>query len=232
MTIEKQKKRLWPDIIYVDQQGAIKTTKSLDIPFREGFGYDLVVSQIRYMEKVLSQAELAVPREWSKILAVQQTLPSVRRLIQHSPLEMNAAVLFTTLAYSPQSQWRIIIQEFFKKCSLAAEIPRGRPRLNPSKVTALACGKLIEEAETKLKHGFTIKAAAKRNRGFSSGDEQIETKLRACGYDNQQIEAILIARNIRDAACRYFEKIQGTPHRSLKRIRNIYWEYKNLKKRA
>jgi hypothetical protein len=230
MTDKQKKVPLWPDIVYVDEHGAAKATKSLDIPFREGFGLGLVISQTRYMDKVLAQAELAEPSEWSKILAVQQNLPSVRRLTQHSPLEMNAAVLFTTLAFSPQSQWRIVIQKFFTECGLGAEIPRGRPRLNSSKVTALACGKLIEGVQTKLNLGFAIKTAAKRKGGFSSGDDQITAKLTDCGYDNQEIVAMLAARNVQDAACRYFENIRGTPHRSLKTIRNIFSEYKRLKK--
>jgi hypothetical protein len=231
MAEKQDKARLWPEIVYVDKHGAAKPTKSLDLPFREGFGLGLVAAQTRYMDKVLAQAEIAEPSQWSKIVAVRRDVPSVRRLMQHSPLEMNAAILFTTLAFSPQSQWRTIIQNFFKECGLDAEIPRGRPRLNPSKVTVLACGKLIEKAQTELKHGFAIKAVATRKGDFSSDDEHITAKLRACGYHDQQIAAILEATSIGDAACRYFQKAQGPSHRRLKRIRNIFSEYKLLNKR-
>jgi hypothetical protein len=229
MSDDRKKERLWPDIIYFDEQGQAKATKSLDLPFREGFKWGLVSAQTQFMDKVLAQAKLPEPSEWSKIVAVQQSLQSVRRLIQHSPLEMNSAVLFTTLMYSRQSEWRTIIKKFFKECGLDGAIPLGRPRLSPSKVTALCVGKLIEEGQTKLVRGWAIKAAAKKKGGVRSGDEQITMELRARGYDNQQVTAILAAHSSQDAACRYFEKIQGTPPRDLKTIRNIYWQYRNLK---
>jgi len=231
MAEREQKERLWPDIIYVDEHGAAKDTKSLDLPFREGFGLGLVALQIRFLDKVLAQADLAEPSEWSKIVAVGRDVPSIRRLMQHSPLEMNAAILLTTLAFSPQNQRRTIIRKFFKECGLDAEIPRGRPRLNPSEVSALVCGKLIEGYEMKLKPGYQIKRAAQKSGGFDSGDEQISSKLNACGYDKQEIEAIRSASSAGDAACRYFEKIQGASHRAPKTIRNIFSEYKRLKKR-
>jgi hypothetical protein len=226
---EKQKEdRLWPEMVYAEEHGAAKATKSLDLPFREGFGLGLVTSQTRFLDKVLAQAELAEPSDWSKIVTVGRGVPSIRRLMQHSPLEMNAAILFTALAYSPKNQWRTIIQKFFKECGLDGEIPRGRPRSNPSEVTALVCGKLIAGYEVKLNPGYKIKTAAQKRGGFDSDDDQIATKLAASGYDKEQIASILAASSAGDAACRYFEKIQGTPRRHLKTIRNIYSEYKKL----
>lgn len=228
MPEEQEKTRLWPEIVYVDKRGAAKATKSLDLPFREGFGLGLVASQARYVDTVLAQAGLPEPSEWAKILAVQGNIPSVRRLIEPSQLEMNAAVLFTTLAFSPQGQWRAIIKKFFKECGLETSIPRGRPLLSPSKVTALTCGKLIEEAQAKLSHGFAIKTAAKERGGFNSGDDEIAEKLRACGYDNQRITVILGAASEADAACRYIATILG---RKPKTIQNIFSDYKKLLKK-
>jgi hypothetical protein len=90
----------------------------------------------------------------------------------------------------------------------------------------------IERVIDRLMPGYQINVQAKKLGGYASGEEQIAAKLKAQGFDEQEVKAIIEARSAQDAACRYFHATPGDVHVSFKSIRNDYAKFKRLKKRV
>ena len=177
-----------------------------------------------YFDKVLALAELPKPGDLPLILALSRgaNIPSIERRAQPSPLEENAAALLTALAYSGRENWVTLVSEFFRAHGLEVKL-RGRPRMHPKECTDAVRGIEIDHAKERLREGFRIKQRGIRKGGFASDDE-IANALRIEGYNAAEVEALLDAKTLQDAACRCYQgKARNT---GLQGVRNSYSRYK------
>jgi hypothetical protein len=159
-------------------------------------------------------------------------LPAIWGRARLPPLEEKAIVIFVALAFSSKNRRLRWLQEFFKHEGWQIDL-RGRPRLDPRDEDPLPVmrGLQIDRIIGRLKPGYLLKAQLKTKGGYNSDDEQIAKRLEGQGRDADEIKAIMEARSLQDAACRYFCETQHGMNVSRKSVRNDYAKFKRLKRR-
>jgi len=165
-------------------------------------------------------------------LSTANVLPSVWQRARLSAMEEKAIDIFSVLIFSSNKRWYDLLREFFQQEKWQVEL-RGRPTLDlrDEDLWPVKRGLEIERVIARLTPGYQIKVQAKKKRGKASGEETIDKQLKARGFEEQEVKAIVKARSAQDAACRYYHSTQRDIHVDSKSIRNDYAKFKLLKKR-
>jgi hypothetical protein len=165
-------------------------------------------------------------------LSTASALPPVWHRARLSALEEKAIDIFSVLIFTSKKHWRDLLREFFQQERWQVDL-RGRPTLDlrDKELRYVKRGLEIERAIARLTPGHQIKVRAKKNKGYGSGEEQMAEQLKARGFDEREVEAIVNARSAQDSALRYFFATQKGVHVSRKSIRNDYAKFKSWKKR-
>ena len=193
-------------------------------------GLDAFRRLVRFYDRVLELAELPEREELPKILKVasKHSLPSIWRRVRHSKLETMAALLITTLAFSPRKNWGRTVREYLVQHRLEIKL-RGRPLKNVEDLDDLARGRAIDRLIPGLQKGFQIKVEAKRKGGGTIEDEETASKLKEEGLEPEAIDAILKEQRLEGAGCRFYRETQENSVQ-LRSIKNSYARYKSMKR--
>jgi len=165
-------------------------------------------------------------------LSTANSIPSIWQRARLSALEEKAIAIFSVLIFSSNKCRSDVLREFFQREKWQVDL-RGRPTLDlrAEELRPVTRGIEIERVIARLTPGYQINVQAKKNRGYASGKGKIVKQLKARGFEEQEVKAIVKARSVQDAACLYFYSTQRDIHVSLQSIRNDYAKFKLLKKR-
>ncbi len=203
---------------------------SVGVQFRYEDGR--VKEQLEFFEQMLALAELPTPDDLPKILAMSREngLPSIWKRSRASTLENNAAALLTALAFASEKQQIKLLRDFFRVYGFKTGF-RGRSRVHPTEATDVVRGIQIDRMMAKLLDGFKLAKATKGTVGSGNVKQRTLIQLRNKGYEEREIDAILIGKTLQDAACRQYHQTVGKQENvDLKAIRNSYAQFKKLRR--
>jgi hypothetical protein len=203
---------------------------SVQFPWRNSI--NRIAAQHRFYDAVLSLAELPGEERLREILAASQQADTrvLWQRVGPSLLETNAAALLTALAFSSREHWPDIIAEFLEAFDLTQDL-RGRPNADPKTATVIVRGIQIYKAMQRLKRGFEVTHQARRIARFGSDDAEIAISLKKQGYDEPEVQALLVGKTLQDAACRYIVETTDLNGKrgALKTARNCIAQYKRMR---
>ena len=209
-------------------------SRSMSLDHQYAGSVELIRRFNQFSDRLEALCGLPKNQELPRILEVSRTnaLPSIWLRATLSPLEEKAILILSVLVFSSKRRWPALLQEFFRYEGWRIDL-RGRPGLDfrDPELRPVARGLKIQEITDKLRPGYEICAQARQKRGYHSDDEQIAGKLKAVNLDEAQRNAILTAKSVEDAACRYFHETQTGVNVELKSIRNDWATFKRLRKR-
>ena len=163
--------------------------------------------------------------------AADANMPCIWERARPSKLEAMATALITVLAFSGREHWVSVIRTFLKNYGLEVKL-RGRPRIHPTESRDLIRGMVIDRVIERLRAGFEIQRQARLKGGYSSGNEDIRSALKLEGHSDLETKAIVQARTLQDAACRYYYYAKTKQETViLKGVRNSYSRYKASRER-
>ncbi len=93
---------------------------------------------------------------------------------------------------------------------------RGAPRVPEESRAEVRIARKVEAAEELLRVPFQIASEQKKRGGYDSDDDVIFHELRSQGYEADQIQSVLEARNVSGAATRYVSLTEGLSLNSVK----------------
>jgi hypothetical protein len=131
----------------------------------------------QFEEHLTSLAGLPSGDRLAAILEVakQNQLPEIARRAVLSPLENEFLNLIAALIAEPRKSWNRLMSNFLKAHRSEAEL-RGSPKKRPLEMTDRRRGEKIDEIMPQLKEGFALKSKEKKNIGYLSSNEVIESK--------------------------------------------------------
>jgi hypothetical protein len=217
--------------------GEYEGRKTTAVQFQWRNSIELVAAQHHFYDTILALAELPPLEELPIILAASQQakIPSIWRRIRPSPLEYNAAALLTALAFSKKERRSYIIDKFLEAHNLIVDL-RGRPRVAPDKTMATVRGIEVHKIMQRFQVGFELLDQARRKGGFDNKLDAIAAELKTRGYEELEVDTLVGAKSLQDAACKYFVETNSGFRKQkgkLKLVRNDYARYeKTLAKEA